>query len=58
MEMKDVLSDDISNMDVLRHFEEKTLNNPMATIDSYKMLMLFSIARSLASIADKMNETK
>ena len=58
MEMKDVLSDDISNMDVLRHFEEEILNNPMVTIDSYKMLMLFSIARSLASIADKMNETK
>ena len=58
MEMKDVLSDDISNMDVLRYFEEKILNNPMVTIDSYKMLMLFSIARSLASIADKMNETK
>lgn len=58
MEMKDILSDDISNMDVLRHFEEKILNDPMVTIDSYKMLMLFSIARSLATIADKMNETK
>lgn len=51
---KDPLDDSISNMDALRGFNCEKLN----TSEGYKLLLLLSIARSLACIADKMNETK
>ena len=49
----------ISNFDLFEYFFNSMISNPESyNQDSIRNLMLISIARSLASIADKMNETK
>lgn len=47
------------NFDIFAHYIERTTSKPeLFSQDDIRNLMLISIARSLATIADKMNETK
>ena len=49
----------LSNFDIFACCIDSINSNPeLFSTDTVRNLMLISIARSLASIADKMNETK
>lgn len=55
----DKIDDKKSNFDAFSYCIDSINSNPESfSQDDIRNLMLISIARSLASIADKMNETK